>query len=298
MEQQEQQQPMEQRSAEWFAARRGRITASSVGAILGNSPHTNRDDVMRRMVREWHGAENEFQGNIATEYGTFHEDGALVEYQMETGNAVTLEGFVMREDWAGASPDGLINLTGGLEIKCPFGKRKMTADDEFKTLDEQPHYHDQVQFSLWVCERAWWDFYQWTPVKTSLVQVMPCSKWRAKNLPKLRQFFAEYLHEREHNAAPYLEDKRVEIDTLEAARMVAEWDELTEAEDRAKERKNDLLLQMVQHAGSRNAVFAGRNLTLTKRKGPVAYAKALAELFPDADVEKWRGKPSESWGLR
>jgi len=58
------------------------------------------------------------------------------------------------------------------------------------------------------------------------------------------------------------------------------------------------LLQMVQHAGSRNAVFAGRNLTLTKRKGSVAYAKAIAELLPDADVEKWRGKPSESWGLR
>lgn len=290
---------MEQRTAEWHEARNGRITASAVGAILGNSPHNNRDDVMRRMVRDWHGAESEFTGNVATEYGTFHEAGALVEYQMETGNAVTPEGFITKEDWAGCSPDGLVGLVGGLEIKCPFGKRKMTAADTFKSIDEQPHYYDQIQFSLWVCERAWWDFFQWSPTATHLIRVMPCSKWRAKNLPKLRQFYAEYLHEREpENAAPYLEDKRVVIDTLEAAKMVSEWDDLCEAMDRAKERKDDLLAQMVKEAGSRNAVFAGRNLTLTKRAGSVSYAKALAELSPGADLEKWRGKPSKSWGLK
>lgn len=47
---------MEQRSEEWFEARKNRITASAVGAILGNAPYATRDDVMRRMVREYHGA--------------------------------------------------------------------------------------------------------------------------------------------------------------------------------------------------------------------------------------------------
>ena len=79
---------LEQRSEEWHKARSGRITASQVGAILGHSPYATRDDVMRRMVRDYHGAEREFVGNIATEYGNFHEAGALAEYQMETGNAV------------------------------------------------------------------------------------------------------------------------------------------------------------------------------------------------------------------
>jgi hypothetical protein len=55
---------------------------------------------------------------------------------------------------------------------------------------------------------------------------------------------------------------------------------------------------MVKIAGGRNAVFAGRNLTLTKRVGSVAYAKAIKELMPDADLEKWRGKPIEFWGLK
>jgi len=289
---------MEQRTPEWHESRKGRITGSAVGAILGNSPFATRDDVMRRMVRDWRGAESEFTGNVATEYGTFHEGGALVEYQMETGNAVEAVGFVTKEDWAGCSPDGLVGLVGGLEIKCPFGKRKMQDGDTFKTLEQQPQYHDQIQFSLWVCERVWWDFFQWGAGFTALETVKPCSKWRAKNLPKLRQFYAEYLHEREHNAAPHLEAKRVEIDTLEAARMVSEWDDLCDAEDRAKERKKDLLAQMVQVAGGRNAVFAGRNLTLTKRVGAVSYAKALKDIAPDADLEPYRGKASEFWGLK
>ena len=292
---------MEQRTPEWHAARRGRITASSVGAILGNSPNGDRDTVMRRMVRDWHGAEPEFTGNIATEYGTFHEAGALVEYQMETGNAVEQVGFIEREDWAGCSPDGLIGLTGGLEIKCPFGKRKMVSgpyfSDTFKPLAEQPHYHDQIQFSLWVCERATWDFYQWAPGATALEVVKPCSKWRAKNLPKLRQFYAEYLHEREHNAAAHLEPKRAIIDTPEAARLMAEYDELAEAIENAKAKQDDVRASIIALASGRSATIAGRNVTKVEAQGRIAYAKAIAELLPNADLSKWRGKPSTSWRI-
>lgn len=287
---------MEQRSPEWFAARKGRITASSVGAILGNSPNATRDDVMRRMVREWHGAENEFAGNIATEYGVNNEAGALVEYTMETANAVQSVGFVTREDWAGASPDGLINDDGGLEVKAPFGLRKQ-ENPQFKTLLDQPHYHDQVQFSLWVTIRKYWHFYQWHQRKTKLECVLPCAQWQADALPRLRQFYAEYLAERDTPGA-HCEPLRRVIDTPEAARMVAEYDQLQDAIDNATDRKKELLADMVRIAGDKNAVFAGRNLTLTSRVGAVSYAKAIAALLPDADLEKWRGNPSSFWGLK
>lgn len=289
---------LQQRTAAWQEARKGLLTASQVGSVLGNSPNGDRDAVMRRMVREWHGAEPEFTGNVATEYGTFHEAGALVEYQMETGNAVEAVGFVRREDWAGCSPDGLIGLVGGLEIKCPFGKRKMGKDDTFKALSEQPHYHDQVQFSLWVCERAWWDFYQWAPGKTALERVTPCSKWRARNLPKLRQFYAEYLHEREHNAAAHLEPKRLIVDTPEARRLMEEWDDLTDAMERAKARRDEVQEAIVALAGGRNATVAGRNVTKVEKAGAVSYAKALAKYAPGADLEPFRGKPSSYWVIK
>jgi putative phage-type endonuclease len=286
---------MEQRSAEWLEARKGLLTASQVGAVLGNSPNGDRETVMRRMVREWHGAEPEFTGNIATEYGTHHEAGALAEYQMETGNPVQAVGFVRKEDWAGCSPDGLIGLVGGLEIKCPFGKRKMQAGDAFKPLSDQPHYHDQVQFSLWVCERAWWDFFQWASGATALETVKPCANWRAKNLPKLRQFYAEYLHEREHNAAVHLEPKRLVIDTPEARRLMAEYDDLTEAMERAEARRNEVKELIVGMANGRNASIAGRNVTKVEKAGAVSYAKAIAKYAPNADLEPFRGKPSSYW---
>ena len=40
------------------------LTASSVGAALGLSPWQKPKDVLRRMVRDYYGAEPEFTGNI------------------------------------------------------------------------------------------------------------------------------------------------------------------------------------------------------------------------------------------
>ena len=287
---------MEQRTQEWFEARKGRITASSVGAILGHAPYATRDDIMRRMVREYHGAPEEFEGNIATEYGTRNEAGALTEYVMETGNEVEQIGFVTREDWAGCSPDGLIGENGGLEIKCPFGLRKDEVP-AFKSIFDQPHYYDQVQFSLWVTGREWWDFYQWSPRGTMLEQVRWNGDWFDRNIPKLRQFHAEYVDERK-TPDVYLEPKRPIIDTPEAHRIMAEYDQICEALDRAEERKKELLADMVKIAGEKNVVFAGRKLTKTEKAGAIAYAKAVKALIPDADLEPYRGKPSSYWGVK
>lgn len=290
---------MEQRSPEWFAQRKGRITASQVGAILGNSPHTTRHDVMRRMVREWHGLPSEFEGNIATDYGENNEAGAIIEYQMETANTVEAVGFVTREgeDWAGASPDGFIGTDGGLEAKCPFGLRN-DENPEFKPLADQPHYYDQVQFTLWVTGRKYWHFYQWHARKTKLECVLPDPEWQAHALPRLRQFYAEYLAERDDPESPHLGEKRPIIDTPEAHKLMAEYDQIAEAIENATARKAELLADMVKLAGGKNALFAGRNLTKTDRVGAISYAKAIKALLPNADLEKWRGKGSSFWGVK
>jgi len=286
---------MEQRSAEWFEARRGMVTASAVGGILGNSPYQKRADVLRAMVRSYHGAESEWGSNIATEYGTRNEYGALVEFEMETGLTVQAVGFITREDWAGCSPDGLLSDHAGLEIKCPFGKRN-DENPKFKTLREQPHYYDQVQFSLWVTDRMSWLFYQWSPGGAVLEPVSVDQVWQDENLPKLRQFYAEYL-DAVKTPDDYLEPLRVEVDTFEAQRIVAEYDQLSEAIDNATSRKKELLAEMVRLSGDRDAIFGGRKLTLVKRAGSVSYAKAIAKYAPDADLEPYRGKASEGWRL-
>ena len=50
-------------------------------------------------------------------------------------------------------------------------------------------------------------------------------------------------------------------------------------------------------ADGKNADVHGRKLTLVKKQGSISYAKAIKELLPDADLEKWRGKETESWRL-
>lgn len=286
---------MEQRTPEWRSARRGRITASAVGGILGHAPTASRADILRRMVRDAHGAEAEFSGNIATDYGTINEDGALIDYRMETGNDVELVGLIEKDEWAGCSPDGLIGDNGGLEIKCPFGKRK-DAVPQFKSLADQPHYYDQVQFSLWVTGREWWHFFQCAPGGSMLEYVEPDQAWLDENLPRLRQFHAEYL---DAIKAPdeHLNPRRVQIDTAKAALMLQEWDDLAEAIERAEARKKALMDDLVLMAGNGNAEICGRKLTLVDRAGAISYAKALAELAPGADLEKWRGRPVQYWKL-
>lgn len=285
---------MEQRTPEWFAARAGRITGSQVGGLLGLSPHVSDGDAFRALVRSVHGMDSEFKGNVATEYGTFHEAGALAEYQMETGNKVEAVGFVKHGEWLGASPDGLVSDDGLLEIKCPYGQRDKNPP-QFKTLDEQPHYYAQIQVQLYVTGRKWCHFFQWSPHGTKMERVEIDHEWLRQELPTLHDI---YQAAKAADPAEYEGPKRAEYDTPEAAKLVAEYDELSEAIDNATARKKDILARMVHIAGERDAKIAGRNLTRVKRKGSVSYAKALAKYAPDADLEPFRGKASESWQLK
>lgn len=287
---------LEQRSPEWHEARRGRVTASMVGAILGVSPHGNRETAMRRMVRDYLGLPSDFEGNIATSYGTRNEPGALIEYEMETGHKVQAVGFITREDWAGCSPDGLIGEDGGLEAKCPFGKRK-DVNPDFKTIKEQLHYYAQVQFSMWVTQRDWWSFFQWSPTSYKLDAIARDDDWLDENLPKLRQFHAEFLDELK-DPQRHIDPLRKVIDTPAAHKIIAEYDQLSEVIDNATERRKELLSEMATMSGGVNALFAGRNLTKVERAGSVSYAKAMAKYAPDADLEPFRGKASTYWQVK
>jgi putative phage-type endonuclease len=189
---------MEQRSEEWFKARKNRVTGSAVGAILGLSPFAKPDDAMRRMVREYHGLPTEFKGNVATEWGTRNEAGAIVEYEMTTDRIVKPASFVMYEHWLGASPDGYVSEKGLIEVKCPFSLRHEFAPVKFKLAKEQPHYYAQIQIQLFVTNREWCDFWQWTPSDNNLERVHRDQKYLDTILRGLKFFYERYLIEREN----------------------------------------------------------------------------------------------------
>lgn len=287
----------EQRTEAWFEKRKGRVTGSIVGAILGLSPYMKRSDAMRSMVRAALGAPPEFTGNVATDYGTHNESGAMVEFQMEQGLRCKPAPFIIHEDWLGASPDGYVSDGGLIEIKCPYGLRKEESP-EFKTPEDQPHYYAQMQVQMYVTRTKHCWFYQWSVNGTSCHKVDYNPDWINEHLPILKQFHAEFLHELSENPEEYLGPKRVEIDTPEATKMILEWDEVNESLERLAKRKRDLLAEMVALAGEKNAIIGNRKLTLTQKQGTISYAKAIKKLCPKADLEPFRGEPTSFWGLR
>lgn len=287
---------MEQKSKEWFDARRGKLTGSNVGAALGLNPWKTPDDLIRQMVREYHGAEPEFTGNAATEYGNLHEPLAVMEYMGKTGLHPEETGFHVHPeyDWLGASPDALIEDDGILEVKCPFGLRNKKGEDlVFKTAEEQPHYYAQIQVEMACTGREKAHFYQWTKHGDSL-EVVPFNlQWWEENLFKLREFYEWYLSEIDNPI--HLEEKQKEINTFLTQKLIQEWDTLSATIDDAEARKKEIMAELVKIAKGRDAVLWGRKLTKVERKGNIQYTK-IPEL-KGLDLEQYRGKPSEYWRL-
>jgi putative phage-type endonuclease len=286
---------MEQRTEEWFTARKNRVTGSSVGAILGKSPFMKPEDVMRNMVRQYHGYPSEFKGNVATNYGNENEAIALADYQLKHNKKVELTGFHNYEDWLGASPDGLINDDGLIEIKCPYGQRDKFPP-EFKSIDYQTHYWLQIQIQLFVTGREWCHFYQWSAHGEMLETVWANPLAIDKFLPELRAFYDKYLVERElPQAQKYLDDKRQQVrceGQVERYLMIAEQIKELEAE------KKRLLDEIVKLADGKDSEINGHKLTKVTKAGSISYAKVVKELLPDADLADYTGDPVSYWLLK
>jgi putative phage-type endonuclease len=284
----------QQRTYEWFKQRAGRVTGSNVGAILGLSPFMKREDVMRNMVRQYHGYPSEFTGNPATNYGTYNEPNALADYELKFNTKVELTGFHTYEDWLGASPDGLIGDDGLIEIKCPYGLRDKNPP-EFKSIDYQTHYWMQIQIQLLVTGCQWCHFYQWSAHGYMLETVQFNQLAIEEYLPKLKDFYNEFLVERElPQAQKYLDDKRQQVrceGQVDRYLMIAEQIKELEAE------KKRLLDEIVKLADGKDSEINGHKLTKVTKAGSISYAKVVKELLPDVDLTEYTGDPVSYWRL-
>ena len=282
----------EQRSPAWFNQRKGRVTGSNVAAILGDDPYRTADDVLRYMVRDYHNAPNEYEDNPAMAWGRANEANAIGLFELANDLEVNKCGFFAHEDWLGASPDGLIGDDTILEFKCPYGIRNKPAPVPFKRLD-QTHYYGQIQIEMFCAKRNKAIFAQWTPNGEYVEHIAKDQAWLDENLPRLRAFYDLYLSELDN--PEHLEPKRREINTPRLAQLITEYDDMTEAEDRAKERKAEIMDAMQEAAGFKDALICGRKLTKVQKAGAISYAKAIKDLLPKADLGPYTGKTSEYW---
>lgn len=147
-----------QRTPGWFAARRGKLTASNLGALLGQVSYTSRAEAYRRAL-----GTDTFSGNEATEWGVNNEMNGIKDYMASTGNIVTPTGLHTHAhyDWLAGSPDGLVGDDGIVEIKCPY-HFKRGCDTRVHTR-VPGHYWLQMNALLEITQREWCHYVSWAP---------------------------------------------------------------------------------------------------------------------------------------
>lgn len=156
---------VKQGSPEWLKARLGIPTASQFSRIITAtgklSSSSAADGYMHELLAESLLGEPADSFNSSfMQRGSEQEQQAIRSYEFQNEVDVETVGFCLRDDKrAGCSPDGLVGLDGGLEIKCPAAKTHIghllgSPDKAYKI---------QVQGNLWITEREWWDIFSFNP---------------------------------------------------------------------------------------------------------------------------------------
>lgn len=155
----------DQRTEDWFTARLGKATASrfkDVMLTIRSGEAAGRKNYRAELVAErLTGAKEEGFTSAPMQWGIEWEETARLRYELATGNIVEECGFFTHDTLqAGASPDGLVNHDGVLEIKCP---NTATHIETLKTQRVPYQYYWQVVGQMWITGRQWCDFVSFDP---------------------------------------------------------------------------------------------------------------------------------------
>lgn len=162
----------EQGTPEWHAARIGIPTASRFSDILAKGDGKMRTrylrDLAAEVIRGY--AEPDSFSNAHMERGKAMEADARDLYAFIRGVEPVQVGFIRNGNY-GCSPDSLIGDDGGLEIKTALGHIQIERLQR-GTLPSE--HRAQVQGTLWVTGRDWWDFESYSPdLPPLIVRVQP-----------------------------------------------------------------------------------------------------------------------------
>jgi len=157
---------MDQQTAEWFAARIGKVTASRVADVVAKTKTgygASRANYLAELVAErLSGARVEGFTNAAMQWGNEQEPEARLAYEFRTDATVEQVGLVDHPTIAmsGASPDGLVGADGLVEIKCP---NTATHIETLLTSVIPSKYETQMLWQMACTGRVWCDFASFDP---------------------------------------------------------------------------------------------------------------------------------------
>ena len=155
-----------QRSPEWFAARCGSLGASQLADAVAKTKSgwgASRANLRAKLVVErLTGQQEEGFTSAAMQWGVEKEEEARVAYSYITGRNVIEVGLYKHPTIIGshASPDGLLDDDGCIEIKCP---NSATHIETLKTNLVSHKYLLQMQWQMACADRQWCDFVSFDP---------------------------------------------------------------------------------------------------------------------------------------
>jgi putative phage-type endonuclease len=192
---------MEQRSEEWFSARRGKITASGFSNMMrttrnGESTYKTRYRTELAIERLTGKAANETPMNQFMRDGVEREPIARELFIKKTGMEVEECGFYNHPtiDMSGASPDGIIKAKNAvLEIKCPT---PVTHANNLLSEKMPNNYRYQVQWQIACAETDKAYFCSYNPnysekLQIKVIEVARDDKLISKMEEAARQFNIE-----------------------------------------------------------------------------------------------------------
>ena len=150
---------IEQGSDEWHELRKGKLTASNATAIGANG--SGLKTYCENIALDTVGFEKDNYINDVMERGNILEPIARTAYEFENNVSIKEVGFIMNDKYpnVGVSPDGLIEDNGGCEIKARNNNKHFSLI--LGNVKEIPY--NQIQMTLLITEREWWDFISFNP---------------------------------------------------------------------------------------------------------------------------------------
>lgn len=142
---------------QWLLDKYGYAGASMFHAILAKGQGKTRASYLRRILAErLTGKPTETYQSDDMARGIAQEPLARLAYEARSDNLVEFSGFIKHATLrCGCSPDGLVEQDGGTEFKCVIPTVQV---ETILRGGYPPEHKPQVQGSLWITGRKWWDF--------------------------------------------------------------------------------------------------------------------------------------------
>lgn len=165
-----------QKSQEWHQIRKGKFTGSTIWKLMSEPrsktellSETAKTYILEKIAEKYSEETEKSFVTPAMQWGNDYEPLAKKWYSKRSGHRVDEIGFIeypSYENYAGGSPDGLVDYTHIIEIKCPYlsaNHIKHILIDKSNFKAEAKEYYWQMQFYMECLNVSYCDFISFDP---------------------------------------------------------------------------------------------------------------------------------------